>query len=118
MPATNLIGGGKGATFDITLANGVPTVVLRQPGNGYHINDTMLIKGSDLGGVDGVNDLTITVGTIASEKFVAMGSGVGAARIGNARFSGQLIFSASESFSLTSPLETKLLLVIQTLEVL
>ena len=108
LPATNLIGGGKGATFDITLANGVPTVVLRQPGNGYHINDTMLIKGSDLGGVDGVNDLTITVGTIASEKFVAMGSGVGAARIGNARFSGQLIFSASESFSLTSPLETKI----------
>ena len=37
-----------------------------------------------------------------------MGSGVGVNRIDNARFSGQLIFSASESFSLTSPSETKI----------
>ena len=108
LPATNLVGGGKNATFDVTIVNGTLTVALNQPGNGYQVNDTMVIKGSVLGGVDGVNDLTITVSAIASEKLVAMGSGVGDARIDNARFSGQLIFSASDSFTLTSPSATKI----------
>ncbi|MDA8717042.1 flagellar hook-associated protein FlgK [Alphaproteobacteria bacterium] len=107
LTATNVIGGGKDASFDVTMVNGALTIAVNQPGNGYQVNDTMLIQGSALGGVDGVNDLTITVATIATDGLVALGSGTGVNRIANARLSGQLVFSASESFTLTSPLEVK-----------
>ena len=61
LTAVNSVGGGRNATFDVTLVNGVASVALNQSGNGYKVGDTMVIKGSALGGVDGVNDLTITV---------------------------------------------------------
>jgi len=108
LSASNIVGGGENATFDVTILNGVVNVELNQLGNGYQVGDTMLINGSDIGGEDGENDLTITVEEISSETSVSMGSFIDEQRVSNARFSGQLIFSASESFNLSSPVETKL----------
>ena len=67
----------------------------------------MLIQGSALGGVDGVNDLTITVASYCSRRCGCNGQWRWVNRIANARLSGHLVFSASESFTLTSPLEVK-----------
>lgn len=55
-------GPGSGARFNVTVTDetfSLVTVVHR--GQGYNIGDTLLIKGSYLGGDDGVNDLLITV---------------------------------------------------------
>jgi flagellar hook-associated protein 1 FlgK len=108
LTAVNSVGGGRNATFDVTLVNGVASVALNQSGNGYKVGDTMVIKGSALGGVDGVNDLTITVETISAASAVALGSGIGNNRVSSARFSGQLFFSSSESFNIVSPSATKI----------
>ena len=108
LPATNIVGGGADATFDVTLNNGALTIALNQTGNGYQLNDTMVIKGSALGGADGANDLTITVAGIGSDTSVSMGSGLGANRVSNARFSGQLFFSSSKAFNIASPSKTKI----------
>ena len=52
---------GSAATFTVTNTAGTYGVTVTQAGTGYADNDTILIKGSDLGGVDTVNDATITV---------------------------------------------------------
>ena len=52
-----LLSGGWGSayTFDVTT-----------PGSGYAPGDTIVIKGSDLGGVDVANDCTLTVKNVDS----------------------------------------------------
>ena len=52
---------GSAATFTVTNTAGTYGVTVTQAGSGYANSDTILIKGSDLGGVDTVNDATITV---------------------------------------------------------
>ena len=52
---------GSAATFTVTNTAGTYGVTVTQAGTGYADSDTILIKGSDLGGVDTVNDATITV---------------------------------------------------------
>lgn len=52
---------GTAATFTITNTAGTYSVTITQAGSGYADSDTVLIKGSSLGGVDGTNDATITV---------------------------------------------------------
>ena len=52
---------GSAATFTITNTAGVYSVAVTQAGTGYADSDTVLIKGSNIGGVDGTNDATITV---------------------------------------------------------
>ena len=63
---------GNGATFDITVTNTayVVTIHTGSAGTLYQSGNQILIKGSVLGGIDGVNDLTITVGNLA-------GTGIG-----------------------------------------
>jgi len=61
-------GQGQGARFIIEKGNngvqgtptyvGVTTAILLDPGTGYIPGDSITISGADLGGVDGVNDLT------------------------------------------------------------
>lgn len=56
---------GRGATFHVTKENGVYTdVAVVTRGSSYRIGDLITIKGSLLGGDDGINDLTITVLTV------------------------------------------------------
>jgi hypothetical protein len=60
-------GSGTGIGFNIEKSGGAYTFVMVKPsapGTGYQVGDTFLILGSELGGVDGVNDLTIEILTL------------------------------------------------------
>jgi hypothetical protein len=53
-------------TFDIDCHYSTTTPSFIAGGNGYAVGDEILILGSDLGGVDGDNDLLVTVNTVNS----------------------------------------------------
>lgn len=59
---------GSNALFDITRSDAVYTVTISggEGGTGYVDGDTITILGSVLGGTDGVNDLVITVDSVAA----------------------------------------------------
>jgi hypothetical protein len=57
---------GAGATFDIATSAGSYAVTIVAAGNDYLFGDTLTFFGSALGGVDIVNDLTITVTSATS----------------------------------------------------
>ncbi|MDA9022618.1 hypothetical protein N9I56_03985 [Alphaproteobacteria bacterium] len=63
-------GSGSGAVFNISsdsfLNYQPPTII--SPGSGYEISDIITISGASLGGVDGVNDLTLQVSSIGVSK--------------------------------------------------
>ena len=61
-------GSGLGATFDITKKGNKYVVDLDSGGTGYAINDTITILGSNLGGDDSTNDLTITITSVNSSN--------------------------------------------------
>jgi hypothetical protein len=67
---TNVSGGAapaaNGYEFTVARAAGVYTVTVVTGGSGFASTDTILVKGSQLGGVDSTNDLTITVSTVAA----------------------------------------------------
>ena len=52
---------GSAATFTVTNTAGTYSVAVTQAGSGYAVSDTIIIKGSNIGGVDTANDATITV---------------------------------------------------------
>jgi hypothetical protein len=58
---------GNGATFDITVTPSgyLVSVHTGTAGTLYQVGNNILIKGSVLGGLDSINDLTIVVGTLA-----------------------------------------------------
>ena len=62
---TNIDSIGSGASFDVGLAGGVYTVTVAVGGEGtdYLAGDQILIVGSDVGGTDGINNITVTVVT-------------------------------------------------------
>ena len=93
---------GAGASFDVTLTDGVATVAVNSAGDGYDENDTFTILGSALGGTDGVNDLTISVASLATTSMVSFGAVVSGNRIDTGRFSGEVSLSSSSTFSLTT----------------
>ena len=97
---------GSGATFDITMVDGVATVAVNSTGDGYDVGDTITILGSEIGGTDGVNDLTLSVTALASESMVSFGSTVGGNIIDTARFSGSVKLQSSEAFSIVTSLGT------------
>ena len=99
---SNTSGLGTGASFDVTLADGVATVAVRTAGDGYKPNDTFTILGSAIGGTDGVNDLTVSVASLAASSMVSFGSLVSGNRIDTARFSGAVSLISSSSFDLTT----------------
>ena len=64
-------GAGENATFDIDVAGDVVTdIYLNNGGSAYSVNNTLTILGSLFGGVDGVDDITITVDSIYSDDVV------------------------------------------------
>jgi hypothetical protein len=67
---TNVSGGAAPAStgyeFTVSRSGGVYTVTVVTGGSGFAATDTILVKGSQLGGVDSTNDLTITVSTVAA----------------------------------------------------
>jgi len=61
---------GFGATFTVTrdLAGDIAFVAPAAPGSAYEVGDVLTIDGSLIGGVDGVDDLTITVNTTTAQN--------------------------------------------------
>jgi hypothetical protein len=61
---------GFGATFDVsrTVTGAIGSALLAAGGQGYEVGDVLTIEGSLIGGIDGVDDLTITVNTITAEN--------------------------------------------------
>lgn len=80
-------GAGTGAKFDVTKLDGKYTVALdaaaASSGTGYVAGDTITLKGSDLGGVDGTHNLIITVGTVGASGKIATFGSVGTGRVGD-----------------------------------
>ena len=58
---TTNVSNGIGANFIVTKRNNVYDVTIKSSGTGYGVGSQIKIKGSQLGGVDGINDLIITV---------------------------------------------------------
>lgn len=62
---------GSGATFTVTrgaVLGEILVVMLAAPGQAYEVGDVLTIDGSLIGGVDGVDDLTITVDTTTAQN--------------------------------------------------
>lgn len=80
-------GSGTGAKFDVTKENGIYTVSLdsavASAGTGYAAGDTITILGSALGGVNGTNDLIVTVATVGTGGKIATIGSVGTGRVGD-----------------------------------
>ena len=102
--STNTDGSGSGATFDVTIVDGVATVAVNAVGDGYDVGDEITILGSAIGGTDGVNDLTISVATLDPSSLVSFGTVVSGNRIDTARFSGSISLSSSASFTCKKPM--------------
>ena len=58
--------GADPATFDVSSILGGYRVIVTNDSSGYAIDNIITINGSELGGTDGVNDLTMTVNTIGT----------------------------------------------------
>lgn len=69
---TNITGSGSGATFDVVVTGqgtySVSVNVASAGGSNYVVGNQIRISGAVLGGVDGTNDLTITVATLTSSS--------------------------------------------------
>lgn len=68
-------GSGKSAVFTVSRADGTYTVSVATKGLGYKQNDTILVSGSSLGGVNTTNDLKIIASSVITThdpKFVDM----------------------------------------------
>ena len=63
--------GGENATFDIDVAGDVVTdIYLNDGGGSYSVGETLTILGSEFGGVDGVDNITITVTSLYSDDVI------------------------------------------------
>lgn len=58
---TSTTGSGSGAAFTVSRAGSTYSTTIASAGNNYVTGDTIAIKGSNVGGVDTTNDVTITV---------------------------------------------------------
>jgi len=67
-PST-LTGIGSGLILDVSIKSGVIYFGITNYGDDYAVGDTLLILGSLIGGVDGVNDATITVLNVDAPSF-------------------------------------------------
>ena len=73
-------GNGSGAQFSISTdgAGNYSFGGVTTAGNGYQVGDSITINGASLGGVNGINNLTLTVTTLTSANFsVAQSSTTG-----------------------------------------
>lgn len=65
---------GLGATFDVTKSNGTYLVHIRSQGTGYTVGAMIRVPGTQLGGIDGINDLYITVSGVNGNSSTAPSS--------------------------------------------
>jgi len=57
---------GSDAKFNVSRTGGVYTVTVTDAGSNYKVGDVFTISGSVLGGVNGTNNLTITIATVTA----------------------------------------------------
>jgi len=86
---TSISGSGSGATFNVYVTNAQYVISVANPGSLYAVTNQILITGANLGGVTGVNDLTITVTGLS-------GSGIASASV-----SGTVPSGSSQSYTLS-----------------
>ena len=80
---------GLEAAFNVVNTNfGTYTVTVSSAGKNYKLGDTIFIKGVDIGGVDGVNDLTIIVTNIDINGGITAISASGLSNSSNKTFVG------------------------------
>ena len=65
---------GIGSSYKVTLDNGSYDVVVKSGGTGYAVGSKIKVLGSLLGGVDGINDLVITVTQVDNASHVTPSS--------------------------------------------
>jgi hypothetical protein len=70
----NISGSGVGATFNITVSANSYSVVVNAGGSGYVVENQIRILGSVFGGIDGLNDLIITVGSLSISAILTVTS--------------------------------------------
>jgi hypothetical protein len=64
---------GQEATFNVTVTNGVVvSVTISNPGYDYEINDEVSISGNLFSGVEGGDDILITVNSVSSQQFTSV----------------------------------------------
>ena len=69
LSGSNVVPGGNGATFDVTLTGNAQndyTVVVATGGTAYYEGDRIVIDGSDVGGQTGINDILLQISTVGS----------------------------------------------------
>ena len=83
---TTPVSNGVGASFTVDIANNEYTVLVRAGGTGYAVGSQIKVLGSAVGGVDGINDLIITVTSIDSTGLssYAVSSIIGISKSGTA----------------------------------
>ena len=68
----NLSGSGTSSTFNVNVTSTSYVVTVNNGGTGYVTTNQILINGATLGGVTGVNDLTITVASVAGSTILSV----------------------------------------------
>ena len=89
LSGTNLSGSGIGATFDVTVTSTQYVVTVNNGGSGYVATNQIVIVGSQLGGLDNVNDLTLTVASLSGSSILTV------TRVGIVPAGSQQIYTAS-----------------------
>ena len=74
LSGSNLTGNGLGATFDILVTSTAYIVTVNNGGTGYVATNQIQILGSQLGGINGTNDLTITVTELSGTTITQISS--------------------------------------------
>jgi len=75
LSGSNITGSGSGAVFDVVVNATSYTVTVaigNDGGTGYVFGNQITIYGSQVGGIDGVNDITLTVSQLVGSKIVAV----------------------------------------------
>jgi hypothetical protein len=78
---------GNSATFDIVVISTAYTISVHSgsAGSQYQVGNTIVVKGSQLGGVDGINDLTVTVASLAGTGILTLNTPTGTVPVGSAQ---------------------------------
>lgn len=75
LSGSNISGSGSGATFDVTVGATSYSVVVSLSGTGglgYVLGNQITIYGSQVGGLDGVNDITLTVASLVGSTIITV----------------------------------------------